>query len=294
MGIISGRKNTRDHILILSYLFIYIIVILTFGCRGVINPEYPEELVRNEPLDAEGLRNKYPQLRGIVISAKEWWDEYYRGKEELEYRISPNMSIQIEVFEEPMLSRTILIRPDGKVDLPLIGEVQAADKTIYEFKSEIIRKLKRFIKDPHVIVNTVSTGLSLGPSQITGGKIAVLGAGGIGWGAGEINYTGQEKLSTVLSSALSPVAEWRSIRVIRPNPKDPKKARIIICDFFKLMKFGDVSQDIPLRPGDIIVIPRRWLPGRQFERDWDTLLKFASGTISWNQIFDFWEKRLGH
>ncbi len=289
---IKGISTSSSWLRIIGIVFIFIAYFFN-GCRGAINPEYPEELVRNEPLDAEGIRAKYPQLKGVVISAKEWWEEYEKGKEELEYRISPNMLVQIEVFEEPVLSRTVLIRPDGKIDLPLVGEVEAAGKTIYELKAEIVKKLKRFVKDPNVIVNTVSPEVTLGPPQITGGKIAVLGIGG-GIGRGEVNYTGQEKLSTILSSALPPEAEWRSIRVIRPNPKQPKKARIIICDFFRLIKFGDVIQDIPLRPGDIVVIPRRWLPGRQFERDWDTLLKFATGTISWNNFVNFWEKRLGN
>ncbi len=275
-----------------NFLLCLLLVIPT-GCGGVVHPEYPEELVRNEPLDAEGIRNKYPQLRGIVISAQEWWEEYEKGAEDIEYRIGANMNIQIEVAEEPSLNRTIFIRPDGKVDLPLIGEVMASGKTMYEFKSEIIRKLKTYIKDPHVIVNAVGNqGITLGPPQISGGKIAVLG-GGIGVGRGVIDYTGQEKLSTILSQTLSDISEWRSIRVVRPHPKNPKKSRIIICDAFRLAKFGDVVQDIPLRPGDIIIIPRRWLPGRQFERDWDVLLKFIGGTVTWDGIIRYWDSKIG-
>lgn len=267
-----------------------LLIIFYTGCRGVINPEYPEELVRDEPLDAEGIRNKYPQLKGIVISAEEWWELYNKGLEDTEYRIGANMHIQIEVAEEPSLNRTIYIRPDGKVDLPLIGEITVAGKTMYEFKSEVIRRLKKYIKDPHVIVNTVAAqGITLGPPQVSGGKIVVLGLRG----GGALDYTGHEKLSTLLSASLPPEGEWRSIRVVRPNPKEPTKGKIIICDAFKLAKFGDLKQDIPLRPGDIVVIPRRWLPGRQFERDWDTLLKFASGTISWDSVIKYWDSKIG-
>lgn len=285
----KGKVKKYVHYFI-NFIFCMMLISIA-GCRGVVNPEYPEELVRGEPLDAEGLRNKYPQLKGIVISAEEWWQEYEKGLEDIEYRIGAGMNIQIEVVEEPSLNRTIFIRPDGKVDLPLIGEVTAGGKTMYEFKAEIIRKLKKYVKDPHVIVNTVaSQGITLGAPQVSGGKIAVLGPSGTGQ---HLDYTGQEKLSIILSANLSAIGEWRSVRVIRPNPKNPKKARIIICDAFKLAKFGDVVQDIPLRPGDIVIIPRRWLPGRQFERDWDLLLKFASGTISWDSIIKYWDTRIG-
>jgi polysaccharide export outer membrane protein len=271
-------------------ILIIVSILLVGGCRGIDPPDWPEEIVRGEPLDAEGLRKKYPQLQGIVISAKEWWEEYEKGLEELEYKLSPGMSISIEVFEEPLLSRTLFIRPDGKVDLPLIGEITASGKTIYELKAEIISKLKKYVKDPHVIVNTVSQGLSLGPPEITGGRIVVFGASG-GTGVSNINYTGQEKLSHIISG-LSPTAEWRSIRVIRPNPKNPKKARIIICDFFAFAKWGDLTQDIPVRPGDVIVVPQRWRPNRQFDRDLALILKYLHGDpAALDSLVKFWEKK---
>jgi hypothetical protein len=58
-------------------------------------------------------------------------------------------------------------------------------------------------------------------------------------------------------------AEWHQVRVIRRDPNDPKrKSRVIICDLWHNFALGDVRQDIPLFPGDLIVIPERLPDGR--------------------------------
>lgn len=278
--------------LFICLFFLFLLVFV--GCRGTIRPGPSQQITYNDPLTAEGLRKKYPSLRGIVISAEEYWRELEQGKiKEEEYRLSPHIQLQIEVIGEPSLSRTVIVRPDKMVDLPLIGEVRAGDRTIQEFKNEIVERLKKYLKQPQVIVNTVGTTFT---PEVYGGVINVISLGtlgGAGGGGASMKYTGVETLVTVLSrTGLSDAQEWHQVRVIRRNPKDPRKGRIILCDAFKLLKFGDLTQDIPMKPGDIVFIPTRWNPGLQWEKEWDLWLKYLGGAITWDAILDWWKSKL--
>ena len=63
--------------------------------------------------------------------------------------------------------------------------------------------------------------------------------------------------------------EWRQIRVIRRSNADPlRKSRVIVCDLWDYFAKGDVRQDIPLMPGDVVFVPQRWSTDDQFWEDW--------------------------
>jgi polysaccharide export outer membrane protein len=85
---------------------------------------------------------------------------------ESEYRLGPEDQIQFFVWKEPDLSTTVVVRPDGKVSLPLIGEIEAVGKTAKQLQDETAKRLHQFVTDP--VVTVIVT-------QVNSPKISVLG-----------------------------------------------------------------------------------------------------------------------
>jgi polysaccharide export outer membrane protein len=71
---------------------------------------------------------------------------------ETEYRLGAEDILTVFVWKQPDLSTTAVIRPDGKISLPLLGELEAAGKTSGQLQTEIATQLKQFVVDPHVNV----------------------------------------------------------------------------------------------------------------------------------------------
>ena len=83
-----------------------------------------------------------------------------------EYRLGPEDVIEVFVWKEPDLSTTVVIRPDGKISLPLANELDATGRTTSQLQSEIAEKLRKFITEPMVNVMV---------KQINSLKVSVLG-----------------------------------------------------------------------------------------------------------------------
>jgi len=69
-----------------------------------------------------------------------------------EFRLGPDDVIEVSVYQDKELNRTVPVRPDGKISLPLVGEMTASGKTAIELQNEIAQRLKQFVADPTVTV----------------------------------------------------------------------------------------------------------------------------------------------
>ena len=85
---------------------------------------------------------------------------------ESEYRLGPEDVLEVFVWKEPDLSTTVVVRPDGNISLPLIGELLTNGKTSVELQIEITHKLKKLVSDP--VVNVMV-------QEVTSAKVSVLG-----------------------------------------------------------------------------------------------------------------------
>lgn len=158
------------------------------------------------------------------------------------YTLGPDDVIGIEVWQEEELSKTVTIRPDGKVTLPFIDDVQAAGLTTEELKTLITEKLKEFITDPVVSIVVL---------QMNSMKVFV---------QGEVVRQGvyELKSNTTILQAISMAGgfnAWskrKKVTIIRDI--NGKRARIIV-DYGKIVSGDDLSQNIVLRRGDIIIVP---------------------------------------
>jgi polysaccharide biosynthesis/export protein len=165
-----------------------------------------------------------------------------------EYLIGPRDELSIFVWQNPDLSVTVPVRPDGKVSTPLIGDIQASLKTPETLSKEIGERLKEFIVDPVVTVSVIEFA---GPYSR---QVRIVGQ------AIEPMALAFNDKMTLLDAmiAVGGITEFasgnRSVIVRKENGVE-KSYRVRLDD---LLLDGDVSANVPLLPGDIIIIPESW------------------------------------
>lgn len=158
-----------------------------------------------------------------------------------DYVIGPDDTLHITVWKEPDLWETLPVRPDGKISMPLLDDIQASGLTPLQLKESITEKLKRYIADPRV--NVVVTAMHSQRIFVTG----------------EVNKTGPMTLlagMTVLQAlaeaGFNQFANLKNIYLLRTeNGKQLK----IPFNYKQVVKGRHPEQNIVLKPGDTIVVP---------------------------------------
>lgn len=149
----------------------------------------------------------------------------------------------ISVWKEPELTRAIPVRSDGKISLPLVGEMQAAGRTPLQLEKEIAAKLKNFITTPEVTVIV---------QQVNSRKFNVLG---------EVVKPGAYPLtaSTTIMDAIATAGGFRDfakktgVYVLRKAP-DGSESHLKF-NYKEFIKGKNSSQNIKLEPNDTIIVP---------------------------------------
>jgi len=158
-----------------------------------------------------------------------------------DYVIGADDTLHVTVWKEPEMSATLPVRPDGKISLPLLDDVQAAGMTPMQLSASIKEKLKKYIADPHVTV--VVTAMN---SQ----RIFV---------AGEVNHPGamallphMTMLQALSSAGFTQFANVKGIYLLRTENGQQTKTPFNYKD---VVKGNHPEQNIVLKPGDTIVVP---------------------------------------
>jgi polysaccharide biosynthesis/export protein len=157
------------------------------------------------------------------------------------YIIGPEDGLQVTVWQNPQISGAFPVRPDGKISLTLLGDVQAAGLTPMQLSDSIIQKLKKFIQDPTVAV--VVTAVNSQKVYLVGEVTKV----------GPVPLTaGMTPLQAIATAGgLSIYANAHKIYILRNDKGSQTKLGF---DYKKALK-GDSKQLFPLKPGDTIVVP---------------------------------------
>jgi polysaccharide export outer membrane protein len=157
------------------------------------------------------------------------------------YIIGASDVVTVTVFKEPTLSSSLLVRPDGMISLPLLGDINAAGKTPLQLADEVTVKLKKYIQDPNVTVIL---------SQMNSKKVYLMGEVGR---TGPLDMTPGMTLLQAIATAggLTPYANMKRIYILRTV--DGKQQKIFVQ--YKQALRGDSSLNLPLNPGDTIVVP---------------------------------------
>lgn len=151
--------------------------------------------------------------------------------------------LAINVWKEPDISRSIPVRSDGKISLPLVGEVQAAGITPLKLEQEIAARLKNYIAEPEVTVIV---------QQVNSQKFNILG---------QVNRPGSYPLATsptvldaiAVAGGFRDFAKQKAIYVLRQNP-DGTQSRLPF-NYKDVVKGHNPAQNVKLQPRDTIVVP---------------------------------------
>lgn len=161
------------------------------------------------------------------------------------YVIGPGDSINIVVWRNPELSMTVPVRPDGKVAAPLVDEVVAQGKTSVQLARDIEKVLGTYVRDP--IVTVLVSGF-VGPYSE---QIRVVGAA---TRPQALPFKNKMTLLDVMIAVggLTDFADGNAATIQRGSDGN-KQYTVRLKD---LLKRGDVSANVEMRPGDILIIPQ--------------------------------------
>ncbi len=162
--------------------------------------------------------------------------------EDPKYSIGPEDVLTIDVWKEPEISRTVPVRRDGKISLPLLNDVQAAGLTPTQLSAEIEGRLLESIIKPQVTVIV---------TQMSSQRIYVLGQVTRG-GAYPLapDLTAVQALS--IAGGFTPFANLKKIYIMRTENGENK---ILPINYKELASGRNPQQNIHLKPGDTIVVP---------------------------------------
>lgn len=157
-----------------------------------------------------------------------------------QYRLAPGDKLRIEVYKDQQLSQSVQVRPDGKITLPLVGDVDAAGQAPVALRDTITTALKEYVNDPTVTV------------------ILVEAAASMAYVVGEVNHPGSVRLQSgpvnvlqalALAGGLKDFADSKKIRILRPT-----ESGVQTIPF----NYKDAIRGAPpffLKPGDTVVVP---------------------------------------
>src|SRR6185312_14190865 len=164
------------------------------------------------------------------------------------YRIGPGDVLNVFVWHNTDLSAQMPVRPDGRISLPLIGDLVAAGQTPTDLSAQIQDKLKAFVKDPLVtVIPTQFVGMYTRQVRVIGEAVQPRA---IPYSA---NMTALDVMIDV--GGLTKYADGdRAVLVRSLNGKEQSYQ----MHLDSLVRDGDVSQNVALQPGDILIIPQRF------------------------------------
>ena len=157
-----------------------------------------------------------------------------------EYHVAAGDKLRIEVYKDPQLSQSVQVRPDGKITMPLIGDIEATGRTPIEVRDAIAKSLKEYVTNPTVTVIVVEATVATA------------------YVMGEVNHPGAVTLQApltimqalALAGGLKDFADAKNIRVLR---KASWGVETISFNYKDAMKSSRAP--IYLRAGDTVVVP---------------------------------------
>lgn len=165
------------------------------------------------------------------------------------YKIGQDDIIQVSVWRNPELSVTVPVRPDGRISVPLVGDVMVAGRTPDQVSTDIEGKLATYVRDPQVsiILTELRSHEYLSRVRVTGAVRQPI----------SVPYRqGMTVLDAVLAAGgTTEFASADNTKLFRRDKSDRLETLPIKLD--KLMKKGDLENNLPLRPGDIVTVPER-------------------------------------
>jgi len=159
-----------------------------------------------------------------------------------DYNVNTGDAIEVSVWKEPDLTKTIVVRPDGKFTFPLAGEIVAAGRTVTQIQTDITSRLQKFIPEP--VVTAAITALE-------GNRVYVIG---------QVNKPGSYVMNPRLNvlqalsmaGGMTAFAGTNDIIVLRGTGG---KQRVMQFHYGEVSKGRNLEQNVALEAGDVVVVP---------------------------------------
>ena len=179
--------------------------------------------------------NPYPPAPGTLASV------------DYNYHIGASDIVNVIVWRNPELSMSVPVRPDGRITTPLIDDLEAWGKTPTELERDMEKELVKYIRDP--VVTVIVTSFA-GPA---GEQVRVIGE------AAKPQTLAYRKDMTVLdvmiaAGGLTDFADGNAARIFRVADG----GKLYSVRLRDLIKRGDITANVAMRPGDIVIIPQSW------------------------------------
>ncbi|MCW9014442.1 MAG: polysaccharide biosynthesis/export family protein [Gammaproteobacteria bacterium] len=158
------------------------------------------------------------------------------------YLLGPGDLLEISVWKEEGLEKQVLVRPDGGITFPLVGELQAGGKTATQLQQALVNGIKKFIPDPVITVSVI---------KINDNKIFVVGKVNR---PGEFVATHYMDVMQALAMAggLNAYASSNNIKILR---RVNGKETALPFEYDSVAQGEDLQQNIILKSGDVVVVP---------------------------------------
>jgi polysaccharide export outer membrane protein len=158
------------------------------------------------------------------------------------FHLGPEDILEISVWKDEALTRQVVVRPDGLISFPLIGDIQAAGRTVEELRQEIKAKIKAYVPDAPVTVMVLQVGSR---------KVYVVG---------KVNQPGVYPMgghirvmqAIAMAGGTTPFADTGDILIIREGNHGQEVHEF---NYGKVAQGRDLEQNIRLLPGDTVVVP---------------------------------------
>ena len=158
-----------------------------------------------------------------------------------EYRLGPGDKLRIEVYKDPQLSQSVQVRPDGKITLPLVGDIVATGKTPIELRDGIAASLKEYMNNPTVtviVVEAVSSQITVSGEVSKPGAIQIFGPTNI-------------VQAIAMAGGFKEFANMKDVRVLRPTGNG--SVQTIKLNYKDVIN-GE-AKPLILRSGDTVIVP---------------------------------------
>ena len=185
--------------------------------------------------------------RVLAIAVTAWlatnlWTSPAHAQQLADYKLSPGDQLEISVWKEPDLTKTVIVRPDGKFTVPLAGEISAAGRTLTQVQTDVTTRLLKYI--PEAVVTAALVVME-------GNRIYVIG---------QVNKPGTFVMNPrfnvlqalSVAGGLTPFAGANDIIILRSSGG---QQRVIPFRYGEVVKGRNLEQNMTLEAGDVVVVP---------------------------------------
>ena len=164
----------------------------------------------------------------------------------VEYVIGNGDVLEVKVWQNQDLDGDVIVRPDGMISFPLVGDMRTSGLTIRQFREALMAALKDYIRFPQVSVSIKSIG---------GRRVIVLGEVR---NPGIYAVTGEKTVleAVGLAGGFTEHAVSSSIMLVRGGPEKPVPRRLNLA---RVLKRADIRDNLEIEPGDIVYVPRKFI-----------------------------------